>query len=546
LNGKGGVMMQKKIKKPKPLKKLVEEAVQSKQKGKSENTTMIENEASENINVSPSNDKTDETKQSSPILEALLDLRKTKDFIQYHNAETASPFYIAYFQSLIDSKVLHNEILSNLLNSSETDVEQLKKIIPIEGIKIVETKKELEEQLVIGSVIVYFHVDDSKVACIPAQSIHGRNVSSPEIEFSVIGPQDAFVEGLDININLIRKRIPTPKLTFKEVTVGKLSKTRVAIVYIDGVANDQNVSTVLQRLEDIEFDQILDISYIEQMLQDNTNSPFPQLISTERPDRVAAVLGEGKIAIIADGSNHIITGPTTFIEFFTSMEDYYMSWLVGSAFRLIRFMAVAFSIFATPIYVAVLSYHYELIPKDLLATLTSSRANIPFPPVIEAIFLELTIELLREAGARLPTKVGQTIGIVGGIVIGQASVEAGLTSNILLIIVALAALASFTTPVYQMGSTIRLLRFPFIIFAFLWGGLGIVICLLFLMVHLLRLSSLGSPYLAPLYPLRLGDWKDAFIRLPFSLFSIRPFITRSKDVMRFNNTRVKENKDNEE
>ncbi|OZM57496.1 spore germination protein [Lottiidibacillus patelloidae] len=488
--------------------------------------------------------ETQSADDKSPILETLLQLRKTKDFVQYYNSESKNPFYIAYFQSLIDSSILHNDILANILKSEVSNVDDFIKIIPIEDIKIVETKEEIEEQLIIGSVIIYFHVDDNRVACIPAQSVHGRNVSSPEIEFSVIGPQDAFVEGIDININLIRKRIPSSKLTFKEITIGKLSKTKVVVAYIDGIANDQNVDTVLQRLRDIEFDQILDISYIEQLLQDNTNSPFPQLISTERPDRVAAILAEGKIAIIADGSNHVITGPTTFVEFFTSMEDYYMSWLVGSAFRIIRFMAVAFSIFATPIYVAVLSYHYELIPRDLLATLTSSRANIPFPPVIEAIFLELTIELLREAGARLPTKVGQTIGIVGGIVIGQASVEAGLTSNILLIIVALAALASFTTPVYQMGSTIRLLRFPFIIFAFLWGGLGIVLCLTFLIVHLLRLSSLGNPYLAPLYPLRIADWKDAFIRLPFSMFSIRPFITRSKDIMRFKESNAKEKKDN--
>jgi hypothetical protein len=530
--------------KPKSLKRLLEEKKQKEEVTENKKSQKMEQAPSNERNMAIStNDKNNEN-DKSPILEVLLGFRKTKDFVQYYNSETTSPFYIAYFQSLIDSNVLHNDILANLLDASITTADDIKKVIPIENIKIVNSKEELEEQLIIGSVAIYLHVDDEKVACIPAQSTNGRNVSSPEIEFSVIGPQDAFVEGLNVNINLIRKRIPTPKLTFKEVTIGKLSKTKVAVAYIDGIANDQNVSTVLQRLEEIEFDQILDISYIEQMLQDNTNSPFPQLISTERPDRVAAVLAEGKVAIIADGSNHIITGPTTFIEFFTSMEDYYMSWLVGSAFRLIRFMAVAFSIFATPIYVAVLSYHYELIPKDLLGTLTSSRANIPFPPVIEAIFLELTIELLREAGARLPTKVGQTIGIVGGIVIGQASVEAGLTSNILLIIVALAALASFTTPIYQMGSTIRLLRFPFIIFAFLWGGLGIVVCFTFLFVHLLRLSSLGSPYLSPIYPLRFTDWKDAFIRLPFSVFSIRPFITRSKNVMRFKESSGKQKKDN--
>jgi hypothetical protein len=533
--------MKGKSKKPKLLKQIIEEKKSIKQKKEKSS------EQEDSVSKVPTNSL--ETKQErndkSPILHVINDLKDSNDFFQYYNSVTKTPFYIAYFKSLIDTNTLHNDILSHLQEKELTSLEKIKAIVPIEDVKILFSKTEIENELLAGSVVIFLSKKDQKVVSIPASTSKGRNVSSPEIEFSVIGPQDAFVEDLDININLIRKRIPSPKIRFKELSIGKLSKTRIVVAYIEGVASEQNVNTVLQRLENVEFDQILDISYIEQLLQDNSNSPFPQLISTERPDRVAAVLGEGKVAIIANGSNHVITGPTTFVEFFTSMEDYYLSWIVGSAFRIIRFMAIAFSIFATPIYVAVLTYHYVLIPKDLLATLTSSRANIPFPPVFEAIFLELTIELLREAGARLPTKVGQTIGIVGGIVIGQASVEAGLTSNILLIIVALAALASFTTPVYQMGSTIRLLRFPFIFFAFLWGGLGIVICATFLIVHLLRLSSLGSPYLAPVYPLRVLDWKDAFIRLPFQLFSVRPILTRAKDAIRFNEDKAKEKQDND-
>jgi hypothetical protein len=535
-------------KKPTPIKQLIEEAKRkqaesNKDKGDEQMEPLINN-SEENSEKRKSN--TVPEKQEVFVLKDLLkELGESTDFFNYYNSETKTPFYISYYAPLIEGQILHNDILNQLNNKEWNTIESLKSIVPIEDIKILNNKEKIEEALLAGSIMVYLSETDKQVALIPAHSNKGRSVSKPEIEFSVIGPQDAFVEGMDININLIRKRIPSPKLTVKEITVGKVSKTKVSVVYIDGIANEQNVNTVTQRLNDIEFDQILDISTVEQLLQDNSNSPFPQLISTERPDRVAAVLGEGKVAIVADGSNHVITGPTTFIEFFSSMEDYYMSWLVGSAFRLIRFLAVTFSIFATPIYVAVLTFHYELIPRDLLATLTSSRANIPFPPVFEAIFLELTIELLREAGARLPTKVGQTIGIVGGIVIGQASVEAGLTSNILLIIVALAALASFTTPVYQMGSTIRLLRFPFIFFAYLWGGLGIVICLSFLMVHLLKLTSLGNPYMSPLYPIRLSDWKDAFIRLPFSMSSVRPFISRAKDAMKYNNTRVKEKNDND-
>ncbi|MCS0543043.1 spore germination protein, partial [Aeromonas veronii] len=227
-------------------------------------------------------------------------------------------------------------------------------------------------------------------------------------------------------------------------------------------------------------------SFISQIIVDNTNSPFPQMLETERPDRVASVLVEGKVVVLSEGSPQAIITPTTLVEFFSSFEDYFLNWYIASFVRLLRLFSVIFSILITPIYVAVLTYHHELIPRDLLATLVISRREVPLPPILEALFLEIVIELLREAGARLPAKVGQTIGIVGGIVIGTASVEAGLTSNVLLIMVALAALASFTTPVYTMGNTIRIIRFPFLLFSQLWGLIGIVVCFCFLLAHLIR------------------------------------------------------------
>ncbi|MBJ3792289.1 spore germination protein, partial [Bacillus sp. OA1] len=201
---------------------------------------------------------------------------------------------------------------------------------------------------------------------------------------------------------------------------------------------------------------------------------------------------------------------------------------------IIRIFGVVFSIFSTPIYVAILTYHYEIIPMDLLGPIVSSRANVPFPPVLEVIFLEITIELLREAGARLPTKIGQTLGIVGGIVIGQASVEAALTSTILLIIVSLSALASFTTPIFKMSNTIRLLRFPFILAASLWGGFGIILSIALLLTHLMRLKSLGTPYMVPLYPFRWSDYTDSFIRSSYKNTTNRLRYLKPKILERYN------------
>jgi hypothetical protein len=475
-------------------------------------------------------------------------LGKSDDFkcIEYINKKSNITFSLKFIATLVDEKTIQESVLPYLLEENFKQIEDVKQIIPLADVQVSDDSSLIEQKLFNGSVLLTINGKENKFCFLGAKKEIGRNISLPEVEFSVIGPKESFVESLDQNLNLIRKRIPVKELIIEKVTIGTLSKTKVAILYLDGITNPENVNTVRQRITDIEFDEITDSSYIVQIISDNQNSPFPQLLDTERPDRISAILSEGKVAIFVDGSPHALIGPTTLVEFFSSFEDYYLNWILSSFFRLIRLFAVVFSVLVTPVYVATLSYHYELIPQDLLSTLVASRRAIPFPPFLEALFLELTIELLREAGARLPTKVGQTIGIVGGIVIGTASVEAGLTSNILLIFIALAALASFTTPVYRIGNTIRLLRFPFLLFAELWGLLGIVVCFCFLLTHLIRLTSLGRPYLQPLYPPRVQDLKDAFVRLSFDKLRKRPFLLDTQQPNRFPKKPAKDKKDIEE
>lgn len=473
--------------------------------------------------------------ENSNGLAALLkQLENSADFIHYKNQQNGMAYSVSYLSSLIEKKTLHKSILPALAHSKWSSLEELKEKLPIEEVIITKDCDMIKSKLLTGHMIVRLESDRESCLLVGSPLDNKRSISIPEVEFSVVGPKEAFVESLDTNLNLIRKRLPVPELMVREFKVGNITKTRVAVLYIDGVANEENISTVIQRIEDIEYDQVQDSSFIAQIISDNRLSPFPTLLDSERPDRVAATLAEGKVAILVNGSPHALIGPTTLVEFFSSFEDYFLNWYLASFFRVIRVGAVTFSILITPIYVAALNYHYELIPKDLLSTLITSRREIPLPPILEAMFLELTIELLREAGARLPTKVGQTIGIVGGIVIGTASVEAGLTSNVLLIIVALAALASFTTPVYKMGNTIRLVRFPFLLFAEMWGLLGIVFCFCFLITHLIRLTSLGRPFMEPIYPTRLSDMKDAIVRFPISKRSKRPVLLQTKDVKRFN------------
>lgn len=483
--------------------------------------------------------------ESDTLPEFIEVLGKSEDFIQFE-LDGTTRCTVSYLKTMSDSKILNRSVLTTLNSHDLHSLKEIKETIPVENVLITDDLKVIQTKVMFGYIMIQVKSSVDKVLLVPAVSLESRDVGIPEVEFSVVGPKEAFVETINTNINLIRKRLPLPQLTVKELQVGKMTSTRTAVIYIDGVADKDNVDTVTQRLQDIEYDQLVDSSFITQMIADNSNSPFPQLLDTERPDRVVSNLAEGKIAILVDGSPHALTCPTTVVEFFGASDDYYLTWHLASVFRLIRLFAVIFSVLSTPLYVAVLTYHFEMIPPELMATIVSSRSDIPFPPILEVIILELTIELLREAGARLPTKIGQTIGIVGGIVIGTAAVDAGLTSNVLLIIVALSALASFTTPVYQIGNTIRLIRFPFLMGAQLWGLVGVSMCMVFYIGHLIKLQSIGRPFFEPLYPLRFKDLKDAFIRLPFPNQVERPVLMRSEDPKRMNKDRVKAKRDIDE
>ncbi len=491
--------------------------------------------------IGKGNETVKEVEKDDSLANLLRQLTASSDFTQFTFTYEKCSLCIGYYSTLIDNKILHTDVFPYL---KELDsISTLPSLLPVEEVILTTDSSIIQDNLLKGYILIFDINTLEQVGLVNAVVDRTRQVGAPEVEFSVVGPKEAFVESLDTNINLVRKRLPIPELITKELIVGKLSKTRVSVLYLEGIVNKENVNTVIQRLTDLEIDQINDSSIIMQLIQDNQNTPFPQLIDTERPDRIAAALGEGKVAIMVDGAPHAMIGPTTIFEFFSAFEDYFLNWTVASFFRLVRFFAVLFSILVTPIYVAVITYHYELIPKDMVNTLVTSRSASPLPPILEAIILELAIELLREAGARLPTKVGQTIGIVGGIVIGTASVEAGLTSNVLLIIVALAALASFTTPVYQMGNTIRLIRFPFLLMAHYIGLLGVAFSFCFLLIHLLRLTSLGRPFLEPFYPLRWQDLKDSLIRLPLSFQSKRPIQEQTEDTMRFGATEARKKND---
>ncbi|QWH80602.1 spore germination protein [Bacillus mycoides] len=486
---------------------------------------------------SGSNSIYDFSKPESDHIHSLQDLidkmKQSSDFVNYHTSDDETmPYWISYYRPSLDGEKLQKYLMPTLLERPCAPLEELKEHIPMSGITITNDLQKIEDMVLKGHAIIQLNQQDQKCMLANIAIDNYRAPTPPLNESTVIGPQEGFVEDIDTNINLVRKRLPVLDLHTKEMIIGEFSKTKVVMMYLDNLAEKDNVDFLEESLRALEYDQINDSAYIQELMGEK--SIFPLYINTERTDRVTKALIDGKIAIFVDGSPSVLLTPVSYFDFFISPEDYNVSWLYATFSRILRLIAVLFSICATPLYVAILNYHYELIPSDLLETLILSRAQVPFPPLIEALFLELAIDLLREAGARLPMKVGQTLGIVGGIVIGQASVQAGLTSNILLIIVALSALASFITPIYKMGNAVRLLRFPFLIFAEIGGLFGISLGFMFLFTHLFRLTSLRKPY-ALFYPTRQQSFKDSWIRFPLTMIDTRDVQARPQHVKKATN-----------
>ncbi|MFL0504925.1 spore germination protein [Ureibacillus sp. 179-F W5.1 NHS] len=434
---------------------------------------------------------------------------------------------IAFIDGLIETQSLDDNILARFEDTSDETPSTLRERISIPEVNVFDEMIQCIDEMLIGAVLIHIN-GHPQVVLAKIPSYEKRSLEAPENESQVIGTQVGFNESLNTNITLIRRFITNPNLCNEHFTLGKETRTSVSVLYIHGIVDEKHVNTVRQRIKDLDIVDLIDSAILAELIDDSSSSIFPQTLLTERPDRFCDGLLTGKVGIIVNGSSMGIICPFSFLEFFQSREDQNLRWPIASFIRLLRFAAIIVSIFFTPIYVASLTFHYEVIPQPMLVPLSESRAIVPFPPIIEALFLELVIELLREAGARLPTKVGQTIGIVGGIVIGTAAVQAGITSNILIIFVALGALASFTTPNYMMGNVIRIIRFPIIVLAGFWGYYGIMLAFCFLLIHLLKQSSLGAPYLAPFYPPRLKDWPDSIVRLPLPFISRHSVNSRSR------------------
>jgi spore germination protein KA len=355
-----------------------------------------------------------------------------------------------------------------------------------------------------------------------------RGVSEPQTESVIRGPREGFTENLRTNTALLRRKIKSTQLRMEHIIVGRKTLTDVCILYISGVADSKVVEEVKKRLDGLQVDSIMDAGYIEQYMEDAPFSMFATVGYTEKPDVAAAKMLEGRIAIVVDGSPFVLTVPMLFIESFQTAEDYYIRPFFASFTRLFRYLAFFVSVYAPAIYIALTTFHQELIPTTLLLTVAKAREGTPFPAFLEALIMVISFEILREAGLRLPRPVGQSISIVGALIMGDAAVSAGLVGAPLVIAVALTAVTGFVVP--MQNDTASILRILSMVLAAVLGGYGIAMGFLATLVHLASLKSFGVPYFESLVPSR--DLQDTLVRMPLWFMTKRPKDIAQRDTTR--------------
>ncbi|MGN8645862.1 spore germination protein [Gracilibacillus sp. HCP3S3_G5_1] len=454
------------------------------------------------------------------------------------------PIAILYIDSLVERNSLEENVISELNDmyhqhpSKQLNIEEVS-FSTIKKQKAFSTKDAFT-YLLQGYSLVLINNQKTGIALDTAGG-ERRQVTESEVETVVRGPREAFNESLQTNIGLIRKRLHTHKLKIHELKIGELSQTSVAVIGINGVMKPKMFNEVKKRLEKIEIDGILDSLYLEEIIEDpNGYTPFPTIFNSERPDRIAAGLLEGRIAILTEGTPGVLLVPATIGLFLTSNEDYYQRYDFASFLKILRGFTFLLSIILPGFYVALLTYHQEMIPTPLIIALTGQREGVPFAIAIEVIIMEITFEILREAGLRLPKTIGAAVSIVGGLVLGQAAVEAGLVGEATVIVVALTAISSFTTPSYNLAISARLLRFALILLSASLGAFGLIFGLIFIYIHLTTLRSFGAPYLTPIVPFNHDNWRDLFIRTPWWMMKERP-----DQVAGENKKRMSESRDND-
>lgn len=372
--------------------------------------------------------------------------------------------------------------------------------------------------IIYGKSVLFINGCDEAI-CINTIGWSTRSIDEPQAETIVRGPREGFTESMNINLSLLRRRLINPNLKFIFMKIGKQTKTQICVCYIEGIAKNEILNELIRRLNTISIDGILDSGYIEELIKDAPYSPFRTIINTERPDVIIGKLLEGRFAVMCDGSPVVLTLPSIFVEVFQSNEDYYDNFLYSSIIRLLRWMCFFLGTSVPAIYVAIITFHQELIPTPLLLSISSARKGVPLPTIVEALGMTLVFEILKEAGLRMPKHVGQAISIVGALVLGDAAVNARLVSAPIVIITALTGIATIMLP--QVLGIIEI-RMIFLLLSSVFGLYGYIFGVMGLVLHMMSLRSFGIPYMINMPSFSTQDIKDTIIRAPWWDMYLRP------------------------
>lgn len=426
---------------------------------------------------------------------------------------------VIFLTELVDDRTVEESVLRPLQASPGVHLADFgdltRRVLSPPGHTCTIDRNEALEQLLRGATLVLL---DNQAEALVLKTYGGpqRAPDEPASEPAVRGARDGLVESLDANRSLIRRRLVDPALRFETAKVGRTTKTRVEIVYLQNRVDQQVLNELRDRLAKVETAGILDTGILAELIEDEPWSPFPQIHQTGRPDRICADLIAGRVAVLVDQSPAAMLIPTVFWNFLSVPEDYYERWWAATLLRLVRTLAVFVSFTLPALWVILSVYHQELLPTPLALSIAAGRERVPLPAALEALILEVAFEVLREASARLPRSWGQATSIVGGLVIGQAAVEAGLVSPGMVIIISMTGLASFATPAFSAAYSFRVIRFGMLILSGAFGVLGFGFGLVLLLLHLLHLKSFGVEYLSPVLPTLAKGSGDVIIRGPWS------------------------------
>lgn len=433
---------------------------------------------------------------------------------------------LIYVNGLVSKDIIDRDILKPLMLYVDENLTTIyniadyiaKKYIAMSNTTIMSNVNEAIINIKRGNSVIFIN-NQPNFVIIDTRGGQYRNVEESNMETAARAPRESFVENLETNMSMVRRNIRDKNLIFESFTIGQRSQTDILIVYLEDVTDKDVLDKVRERIKVIDTDEAIGAGTIEEFIEDSTYSIFPQIYATERVDKVTNRILEGRIAIIIEGTSFVLTAPALFTEFFHAVEDYYNRFIVSNFTRLLRFFALFIIITASPAYLVLINFNSELIPINFITPIMQSRKDIALTPFLEILLMEIVVEFLREGGLRLPSKIAQTLSVVGGIIVGDTAVQSKFVSPTTLFVIGISVVATFVVSNYEMSLAIRFLRFPMLILANILGMLGVALGWFLIIIHLCSLDSFGVPYFSIN---KYNDLKDKFTRQPLWKMNERP------------------------